>query len=84
MCRYGAGGTASRALEQLGVAALSGSYEAGLLQGRGRLHMLDGSIREGWFHNGRLHGPVRGITKVSHFFKGTVSGKICKSLRSYS
>jgi len=46
------------------VAALCGSYEAGLLQGRGRLHMLDGSIREGLFHNGCLHGPVKGTTKV--------------------
>ena len=63
-CRYGAGGLASRQLEHLGVAAVSGNYEAGLLQGRVRLHRRDGSLWEGWCHNGRLHGPVRGIAKV--------------------
>ena len=27
--------------------------------------MLDGSIREGWFRDGQLHGPVRGYCKVT-------------------
>jgi hypothetical protein len=26
-----------------------------------RLHRTDDSLWEGWFHNGRLQGPVRGI-----------------------
>mgnify|MGYP001333658270 FL=1 len=30
-----------------------------------RVHMVDGSVREGWFLNGKLHGPVRGACKVS-------------------
>ena len=62
--RDGAGGIASPALERLGVVAIAGYYREGVLQGQGRIHMKDGSVREGWFLNGKLHGPVRGQYKV--------------------
>ena len=62
--REGPGMATTPDLEKLGVLAVSGNYRDGVLQGLGRVHMLDESIWDGWFLNGKLHGPVRGYCKV--------------------
>ncbi|XP_023336392.1 uncharacterized protein LOC111707507 isoform X2 [Eurytemora carolleeae] len=63
--REGPGVATTPDLEKLGVLAVSGNYRDGVLQGLGRVHMLDESIWDGWFLNGKLHGPVRGYCKVA-------------------
>ena len=65
--RDGTGSLSSPGLERLGVLAVAGNYRDGVLQGLGRVHMLDGAIWDGWFLNGKLHGPVRGYCKVGFF-----------------
>ena len=62
--RQGLGSLSSPHLDDLGVAKLAGSYTDGQLTGVARLHMKDGSIREGWFLHGLAHGPFKGDIKV--------------------
>ena len=62
--RQGLGSLCSPHLEDLGVNMLAGSYSDGRLTGVARLHMKDGSIREGWFINGFADGPFKGDIKV--------------------
>ena len=62
--RQGLGSLCSPHLENLGVNMLAGSYSDGRLTGVARLHMKDGSIREGWFLNGFAEGPFKGDIKV--------------------
>ena len=62
--RQGQGSLCSPHLEKLGVDLLAGSYTDGRLTGVARLHMKDGSIREGWFINGVAEGPFKGDIKV--------------------
>ena len=64
--REGSGMATTPGLEKLGAMAVAGNYQNGVLQGLGRVHMLDGSVWDGWFLNGKLHGPVRGYCKVRH------------------
>ena len=49
-------------LEKLGVANIWGQYEDGILTGRGKVFMRDGSALEGWFQHGYFHGPARSGT----------------------
>lgn len=62
--RQGLGSLCSPGLENLGVNMLAGSYTEGRLTGVARLHMKDGSIREGWFSSGYAEGPFKGDIKV--------------------
>jgi len=61
--RQGQGSYCSPALERLGVSMLAGSYSDGCLTGVARAHMMDGSIREGWFVYGFADGPFKGDIK---------------------
>ena len=63
--RQGQGSTTSPGLERLGVSMLAGSYRDGYLAGVGRAHMMDGSVREGWFQQGFANGPWKGDIKVT-------------------
>ena len=63
--RQGLGSLSSPRLEQQGITMLAGSYSDGFLTGVGRLHMKDGSIREGWFRAGIAEGPFKGDIKVT-------------------
>ena len=62
--RQGLGSLASPRLERLGISMLAGSYQDGHLTGVGRIHMQDGSVREGWFLQGFADGPFKGDIKV--------------------
>ena len=57
--REGQGHLIGGRLETLGVTGVFGNYESGVLSGRGKLSMTDGSTREGTFQDGYLHGPCR-------------------------
>ena len=57
--REGHGSILSPRLEKLGVKAIHGFYQEGILTGRGKLIMNDESVREGWFQHGYFHGPAR-------------------------
>merc|ERR1719411_1999829 len=78
--RQGLGSLCSPHLEKLGVNMLAGSYSDGRLTGVARLHMKDGSIREGWFINGFADGPFKGDIKgtgcvwVGQYRRGRPSG----------
>lgn len=63
--RQGQGTIVSPRLEKLGVSSIVGNYEDGILTGRGKLIMTDGSMREGWFQHGYFHGPARGCVGVA-------------------
>ena len=52
-------------LENIGVTGIFGNYEGGVLSGRGKVTLTDGSTREGTFQNGYFHGPCRYLT-VAH------------------
>ena len=65
--RQGQGSYCSPELETMGVTMLCGSYCDGHLTGVARVHMADGSIREGWFVEGFADGPFKGDIKVSMF-----------------
>ena len=62
--RQGLGSLCSPRLERQGINLLAGSYSDGFLTGVARLHMTDGSIREGWFSHGVADGPFKGEIKV--------------------
>jgi len=80
--RNGQGSISSPSLDQLGVRMLAGKYNNGVLSGIGKIHMIDGSIREGWFCQGKADGPFRGDVKGSglvwlgHYAEGVPVG-IC-------
>ena len=57
--REGQGHILGGRLEKIGVSGIFGNYESGLLSGRGKVTMADGSTREGTFQDGYFHGPVR-------------------------
>ena len=57
--REGQGSIISPRLERLGVSSILGNYRDGILSGRGKVTMTDGSVREGWFQHGYFHGPAR-------------------------
>jgi len=63
--RNGQGSISSSYLDNLGVRMLTGNYCDGVLNGIGKIHMNDGSIREGWFCQGRADGPFKGVVKGS-------------------
>ena len=62
--RNGQGSVSGPFLERFGVEKLSGCYRDGALCGIGRIHIKDGSIREGWFSEGKADGPFKGVVKV--------------------
>jgi histone-lysine N-methyltransferase SETD7 len=51
-------------LDELGITMIAGEYIEGCLTGHVRMTMLDESVREGWFQQGFLHGPVKGTDKL--------------------
>ena len=72
--REGPGLICGPALEDRGLKAIWGRYKHGILSGHGKASLMDGDCTlEGNFTNGKLHGPVRGLTsrgsrtKVLHF-----------------
>ena len=70
--RYGAGLISGKALEARGVKEIWGKYQSGVLEGPAKVTLAHGDcILEGNFVNGKLHGPVRGLTKRGrhHFSK---------------
>jgi len=60
--REGTGFLFGPRLEKLGVNHITGYYQNGVLNGRGKLFMIDTTVREGWFQQGYVHGPIRGLT----------------------
>ena len=62
--RNGQGSCSGPFLARFGVEMLAGTYCDGALSGIGKMHMLDGSIREGWFLAGKADGPFKGVMKV--------------------
>jgi len=61
--RQGQGSYCSPELEAMGINMLAGSYIDGFLTGVTRIHMADGSVREGWFLHGFANGPFKGDIK---------------------
>ena len=57
--REGVGFILGGRLEKIGVKGIYGNYEDGVLSGRGKVTMSDGSTREGTFQDGYFHGPCR-------------------------
>ena len=62
--RQGQGSYCSPELEAMGIKMLAGSYTDGFLTGVTRIHMANGSVREGWFLHGFANGPFKGDIKV--------------------
>ena len=61
--REGHGLICGPALEAKGIKIIWGKYRGGLLNGPAKVTLLDGDCTlEGDFVNGKLHGPVRGLT----------------------
>merc|ERR1712223_329787 len=61
--RHGAGLICGPALEAKGIKVIWGKYVGGLLAGKAKVSLLNVDCTlEGEFVNGRLHGPVRGVT----------------------
>ncbi|XP_023325497.1 histone-lysine N-methyltransferase SETD7 isoform X2 [Eurytemora carolleeae] len=73
--------------EQFGVTHLTGEYKDGILSGRGKIFMLNASLREGWFQHGYFHGPARGVTLdgnldyIGWYRAGTPAGFTWKKIR---
>jgi hypothetical protein len=60
--RQGKGLTCGQALENIGVKCIWGKYQGGVLNGPGKVELLNEDCTlEGQFVNGFLHGPVRGL-----------------------
>ena len=57
--REGPGAIIGGRLEKLGISSIFGNYESGVLSGRGKVIMTDGSTRDGTFQDGYFHGPCR-------------------------
>ena len=57
--REGVGFILGGRLEKIGVTGIHGIYQGGVLSGRGKVTMSDGSVREGTFQEGYFHGPCR-------------------------
>ena len=76
--RYGAGLISGKALEARGVKEIWGKYQSGVLEGPAKVTLAHGDcILEGNFVNGKLHGPVRGLTKRGrHHFSNLPNSKI--------
>jgi len=61
--RHGAGLICGPPLEAKGIKVIWGKYVGGHLSGKGRVSLLNVDCTlEGEFVNGKLHGPVRGLT----------------------
>ena len=61
--REGPGLICGPALEAKGIKVIWGKYKCGRLCGPGKVSLMDGDCTlEGNFTNGKLHGPVRGLT----------------------
>ena len=61
--REGPGLICGPALEERGIKVIWGRYKHGILNGQGKASLIDGDCTlEGNFTNGKLHGPVRGLT----------------------
>jgi len=66
--REGPGLICGPALEERGIKAIWGRYKNGILSGQGKASLMDGDCTlEGNFTNGKLHGPVRGLTSRGRF-----------------
>lgn len=70
-------------MERLGVSSILGNYREGILSGRGKVTMTDGSVREGWFQHGYFHGPARGswigfneVNFIGHYKSGLPTGVV--------
>ena len=57
--REGPGFILGGRLENVGVTGIYGNYEGGVLSGRGKVALSDGSSLEGSFDQGYFHGPCR-------------------------
>jgi len=61
--RHGTGLICGPPLEAKGIKVIWGKYVGGYLSGKGRVSLLNVDCTlEGQFVNGKLHGPVRGLT----------------------
>ena len=69
--REGPGLICGPALEAKGIKVIWGKYKGGLLSGQGKVSLMDGDCTlEGNFTNGKLHGPVRGLTSRGKITQG--------------
>ena len=60
----GQGSVSGPILGRFGADKVAGYYSNGALSGIGKINMKDGSIREGWFTEGKADGPYKGTVKV--------------------
>ena len=65
--REGVGFILGGRLENIGVTGIYGNYEGGVLSGRGKVTLSDGSTREGTFQDGYFHGACRYHTLAQCF-----------------
>jgi len=74
-------------LEKNGVLTVIGEYTDGVLDGQGKLKMLDDSVIHGWFSCGYFHGPARGVSAegrlefIGQYRAGIPSGCCWTSVR---
>ena len=67
--REGVGFIIGGRLENIGVTGIYGNYEGGVLSGRGKVTLSDGSTREGTFQDGYFHGACRYISHSGSVFR---------------
>ena len=65
--REGVGFIIGGRLENIGVTGIYGNYEGGVLSGRGKVTLSEGSTREGTFQDGYFHGACRYHTLAQCF-----------------
>ena len=73
----------------LGIHTIWGKYKAGILEGEGKVQLMDycETVLHGTFVNGKLHGPVRGLsfkegqlTFIGRFKRGRPTGNCWKGI----
>lgn len=74
--REGLGGISGSRLDKMNIRMITGTYVSGVLTGLGRIIMKDESVSEGWFQQGFLHGPVKGLVRGPNS-STSPSGPIC-------
>ena len=75
-----------------GIRSVWGKYKAGILEGKGKVQLMDtyDTVLEGRFVNGKLHGPVRGLsfregqlTFAGRFKNGSLAGYCWRGIKNH-
>jgi len=87
--RCGFGSLTGASLERKGIKSIWGKYKAGVLEGAGKVHLMDEceTVLHGNFLSGKLHGLVRGLsfkenqlTFIGRFKKGYPTANCWKAV----